>query len=93
MLTPLGFPYSSNRDSPAAERYWILHTRRVFHDEKGVETKRDSGYFFLNMDRNSPKIVESYVKDLARAQSLSEDCKKYLLCGLPLVHSKMVQIM
>ncbi|XP_044265898.1 endoplasmic reticulum metallopeptidase 1-like [Tribolium madens] len=92
MLTPLGFPYSGNRDSPAPERYWILHTRRIFHDEKGIETKRDSGYFFLNMDRNSPEIVNKYVKDLARARPLTEDCKQHLLCGLPLVHSKMVQI-
>ncbi|RZC42917.1 endoplasmic reticulum metallopeptidase 1-like [Asbolus verrucosus] len=92
IFTPLGFPYSGNKDSPAAERYWILHSRRVFHNEEGAEVKRDSGYFLLNMDRNSPDKVRRHVKDLARAKTLEEDCKSYILCGLPLVHVKMIQI-
>jgi MFS family permease len=92
IFTPLGFPYSGNTNSPAPQRYWMLHTRRVFHDENGVESKRDAGYFLLNMDRNSPQKVEGRVKDIARAKSLDEDCKKYLLCGLPLAHSKMIEI-
>lgn len=92
IFTPLGFPYSGNTNSPAPQRYWMLHTRRVFHDENGVESKRDAGYFLLNMDRNSPQKVEGRVKDIARAKSLDEDCKKYLLCGLPLAYSEMIQI-
>jgi MFS family permease len=92
IFTPLGFPYSGNKNSPAPQRYWMLHTRRVFHDENGVESKQDAGYFLLNMDRNSPQKVEGHVKDIAKATSLDEDCKKYLLCGLPLAYSEMIQI-
>ncbi|RZB40826.1 hypothetical protein BDFB_014591, partial [Asbolus verrucosus] len=93
VFTPLGFPYTGNKSSPAPQRYWIIHTNRVFHNESGFEVRRDSGYFLLNMDRNSPNQVKSYVKELARARSLEDDCKNHLMCGLPIVHSKMAEIM
>jgi hypothetical protein len=57
----------------------------VLHDENGAESKGDSGYLLLNMDRNSPQKVKNHVKDIARAKSLNDYdyCKKYLMCGLP----------
>ncbi|KAJ8963361.1 hypothetical protein NQ318_018833 [Aromia moschata] len=92
-LTPLGFPYRGNPDSPAPQRQWLLHTKRLFHNEEGVVEKTDAGIFFLNLDRNSPRILKNYIKDLNKAKPLEEDCKNYLLCGLPLSHAKMVQVM
>ncbi|KAJ3638374.1 hypothetical protein MTP99_001746 [Tenebrio molitor] len=88
IFTPLGFPYTGNTNSPAPQRYWMLHTRRVLHDENGAESKGDSGYLLLNMDRNSPQKVKNHVKDIARAKSLNDYdyCKKYLMCGLPQIN-------
>ncbi|KAJ8924322.1 hypothetical protein NQ315_007115 [Exocentrus adspersus] len=93
IFTPLGFPYRGDDTAPAPQRHWLLHTKRLFHNEEGVVEKTDAGIFFLNLDRNSPGILKNHVKDLKKAKSLEEDCEKYLLCGLPLAHSKMVQVM
>jgi hypothetical protein len=65
----------------------------VIHDENGVESKPDAGYFLLNMDRNSPQKVKMQVKEIARVKSLDANCKKYFLCGLPFVNWKMIQAM
>lgn len=45
------------------------------------------------MDRNSPKMVSDYVKELSNAQSVDEDCEKYLACGLPISHVRILQIL
>lgn len=72
---------------------WHLkHTARIFHDESGNVIKKDSGYFLLNMDHNSPNSVKSYVKEIANSTYTENLCDKYLLCGLPLSHSRMIQI-
>lgn len=64
----------------------------MFHGEDGGIIKKDSGYFFLNMDRNSPKSVSRYVDDLKRVADLESDCNNFLLCGLPLAHPKMSDV-
>ncbi|XP_018573441.1 endoplasmic reticulum metallopeptidase 1 [Anoplophora glabripennis] len=92
IFTPLGFPYRGGNNAPAPQRHWLVHTKRVFHNENGTVEKTDAGIFFLNLDRNSPTIIKNYVKDLKYARLLEENCKKYLLCGLPVSHSKMTQI-
>ncbi|KAL1505193.1 hypothetical protein ABEB36_004814 [Hypothenemus hampei] len=92
MFTPFGFPYSGNIEYPTTQRQWILHTSRKFHNESGNVVKMDAGFFFLNLDRNSPRILKGHVKDLDRAVSIQEDCDKYTACGLPLSHYKMLGI-
>nr|CAH7768334.1 unnamed protein product [Callosobruchus chinensis] len=92
-FTPLGFMYKGDFKDPAAQRYWIMHTTRNFHNFSGNVEKTDSGFFLLNLDRNSPKAVASYVDDISKAKPLAQDCEKFILCGLPLSHAKMVQIM
>ncbi|XP_057663658.1 endoplasmic reticulum metallopeptidase 1-like [Diorhabda carinulata] len=93
VFTPLGFPYSGDWVNPTPQRYWMTHSQRLFYNETGHLQKTDSGIFMLNMDRNSPNSVKSYVKDLSKAKSLKDDCNNYILCGLPLSHVKMTQIM
>ncbi|KAK9891008.1 hypothetical protein WA026_013341 [Henosepilachna vigintioctopunctata] len=92
VFTPLSFPYSGDPQSPTPQRFWILHSQRMFHGEDGGVIKKDSGYFFLNMDRNSPQSVKKYVDEIKRAKNLEEDCENFLLCGLPLAHPKMTDI-
>ncbi|CAH1955288.1 unnamed protein product [Acanthoscelides obtectus] len=91
--TPLGFMYNGGLKNPAPQRYWIMHTTRSFYNVSGNLDKTDSGFFLLNMDRNSPKAVAPYVDEISKAKPLEDDCQKYILCGLPLSHAKMVQIM
>ncbi|KAJ3649732.1 hypothetical protein Zmor_021456 [Zophobas morio] len=92
IFTPLGFPYSDHNNSPTPERYWIIHTQRLFHNQQGVIAQQDSGYFLLNLDRHSPSMVKNMVKEIGTIQSIDQDCENYLFCGLPLVHSRMVQV-
>ncbi|XP_066140903.1 endoplasmic reticulum metallopeptidase 1 [Euwallacea fornicatus] len=92
LFTPLGFPYSAKESNPTPQRQWILHTSRKFFNESGDLSKSDAGFFFLSLDRNSPSILKGYVKDLARAVPLSEDCEKYAGCGMPLLHHRMIEI-
>ncbi|XP_044745293.1 endoplasmic reticulum metallopeptidase 1-like [Coccinella septempunctata] len=89
IFTPLRFPYSGDVDSPTPQRFWILHSQRIIHDENGDIVKNESGYFFMNMDRNSPKSVKAYVDDLNNAEDIVEDCRNFLMCGLPIAHPKM----
>ncbi|XP_060528261.1 endoplasmic reticulum metallopeptidase 1-like isoform X2 [Cylas formicarius] len=93
VFTPLGFPYSGDSDWPRPQRHWILHTSRRFHNESGDIVDSDAGYFFLNLDRNSPGVLTNYVKELSEAQSVAKRCDQYIMCGLPLGHAKMMEIM
>lgn len=69
----------------------LQHTSRKFFNETGDLTKTDAGFFFLNLDRNSPRILKNYVPQLAKAASVHEDCAKYAGCGMPLSHHRMVE--
>ncbi|KAJ8936603.1 hypothetical protein NQ314_012218 [Rhamnusium bicolor] len=90
VFTPLGFPYSGDTASPAPQRHWLMHTKRLFHNEAGVVENTDAGIFFLNLDRNSPNSIRSYVKHLSKAKPLGEDCdKKYstwIPANQPVIH-------
>ncbi|KAK7861774.1 hypothetical protein R5R35_010791 [Gryllus longicercus] len=83
IFTPLGFPYSGDPKSPAPQRFMIAHTQRVFHDEFGRERNRQSGFWLVDMDLNSPFSVESLVPEIKKAQLTLEDCRNELYCGLP----------
>ncbi|CAH1155482.1 unnamed protein product [Phaedon cochleariae] len=93
VFTPMGFPYSGNSVSPAPQRQWITHTKRLVYDKNGTIERTESGLYFLNMDRNSPGILRDYVTDLDRARDLDEDCKNLIVCGLPISHARMIKIM
>ncbi|GLV43360.1 uncharacterized protein CBL_03903 [Carabus blaptoides fortunei] len=89
-FTNYGFPYGDDASAPSPERFWIYHTNRVFHDATGNVRKQDSGYFLLNMDRNSPKSVEKFVPELKEAISIQTDCEQAVYCGLPIYISRML---
>lgn len=69
----------------------LQHTSRTFYTENNTVLKKDAGILFVNMDRNSPRILKPYIKDLEKAKPL--ECSQYVLCGLPLPHPKIIEIM
>ncbi|KRT78797.1 Peptidase [Oryctes borbonicus] len=92
IVTPLGFPYSENPTSPAPQRFMIYHTKRTFNNEKG-RMKQDAGYFLINLDRHSPGSVIPYVNQFGKRIPITDDCKNFLVCGLPLFSPRMLAVM
>lgn len=89
VVTPLGFPYSTDHGdltaavrSPRVERFDLVHTRRTFYDLGGVVRRNDSGYSVINWDRHSPRTVaRESVPEMGAA--VPADCAGELLCGVP----------
>lgn len=42
-----------------------------------------TGFWIADMDINSPHTVDRHVPHMKNAELVSEDCVKYLYCGLP----------
>lgn len=85
--TKLGFPYSSAESNFAPHRALVIHTAREFYNKDGIMEKSDSGYFMVNLDRNSPKILRGWIPELASAKEISsKDCEKNLYCGMPVYY-------
>ncbi|KAF5307491.1 hypothetical protein FQR65_LT06846 [Abscondita terminalis] len=91
VFTPLGFPYSANEKSPAPQRFWIYHMSRKFHDYNQNVYKNNSGYFLLNLDRNSPNSIRNYVEEL-KDEVLNPECDG-LFCGYPIASSRIVAVL
>lgn len=83
LLTPFGFPYSGDPNSPAPQRFMIAHTDRTFYDEFNKIAMKSSGYWIVDLDINSPHTVDHLVPEMADAILLDEDCDRYLYCGQP----------
>jgi len=87
LFTSLGFPYSSDPSNLAPHRALILHTDRHFYNLKGELEDQDSGYFILNLDRNSPSVLKDWVPELSKAKEISvKQCEKHLYCGMPVYY-------
>ncbi|XP_067004414.2 endoplasmic reticulum metallopeptidase 1 [Anabrus simplex] len=83
ILTPLGFPYSGDPAAPSPQRFMMAHTQRVYHDEYGRVRERQTGYWIVDMDQNSPGSVKSLVREMQYARPVDSDCSQELYCGLP----------
>ncbi|XP_063241668.1 endoplasmic reticulum metallopeptidase 1-like isoform X2 [Bacillus rossius redtenbacheri] len=81
-FTPLGFPYSGRLDSPTPQRFLLAHAERTYHDLSGRVRSKQTGYWVVNMDQNSPDSVMSLVPEMSRAE-LVQSCSTELFCGLP----------
>ncbi|XP_049826567.1 endoplasmic reticulum metallopeptidase 1-like isoform X2 [Aethina tumida] len=93
VFTAFGVPYNGESSNATPQRFWITHTARTFYNQDGTVNKTDSGIFFLNMDRNSPRSVQKYLKDYEKIRSVKDDCERYIICGVPLSHVRMMEIM
>ncbi|GJQ76385.1 hypothetical protein Trydic_g2102 [Trypoxylus dichotomus] len=88
ILTPIGFPYSADKDRLAPQRFPVFHTQRVYHDENGNIFQNDSGFYFRHMDYNSPRSIKNHVLGMGNVTSLQKDCEVALFCGLPVSYSR-----
>ena len=87
LFTKFGFPYSVSQGNLAPHRALIIHTDRQFFDMKGTITKEDTGYFMVNLDRNSPHVLNTWLPELKQAKLIHEkDCEKHLYCGAPIYY-------
>ena len=86
-FTKLGFPYSATSSNLAPHRGLVIHTERHFYNQKGETQKEDAGYFVVNLDRNSPRILEDWVPELKNAKEIREkECETQLYCGVPVYY-------
>ena len=68
-------------------RSLIIHTSREFYDKPGNLSKEDSGYFLINLDRNSPGALMHIVPEMQNIKEVTEEqCKEYLYCGIPMYY-------
>ena len=87
LFTKVGFPYSATSSNLAPHRALVIHTERHFHDMSGSVTSQDTGYFMVNLDRNSPKILNTWLPELRDAKEIrAKDCDKHLYCGAPVYY-------
>ncbi|XP_077288076.1 uncharacterized protein LOC143912654 [Arctopsyche grandis] len=89
LSSSVGFPYSNGPTNPAPQRYWIMHSEREYYNELGALRNRETGYFILNQDRNSPRTVPLKTRSL---RSLAPDCETELYCGLPFYMTRMIPL-
>uniref|UniRef100_A0A0A1WQ19 FXNA-like protease n=1 Tax=Zeugodacus cucurbitae TaxID=28588 RepID=A0A0A1WQ19_ZEUCU len=82
--TPIGFPY---RPETNVQRFSVLHTRRVFHDEANTVRRVETGYFILPQDRRTYS-VKNHLLNMSLAQTLDKDCAEEMMCGLPLYNHR-----
>ncbi|KAF8773225.1 Endoplasmic reticulum metallopeptidase 1 like protein [Argiope bruennichi] len=80
-LTPIGFPYSGDKESPAPMRLYILHTERTFYDRTGNVKSKDSGYWIVPLDYNGPKLLGTFFEQMHGLKPVN--CDAELACGMP----------
>ncbi|XP_063977133.1 endoplasmic reticulum metallopeptidase 1-like [Diachasmimorpha longicaudata] len=83
ILTPLGFPYSGDVNSPAPQRFMIIHTQRAYYNANGSLRYSGAGFWIVDLDMNSPHSVEAMVPEVGAIIPTVKDCKEQLFCGLP----------
>ncbi|GIY10675.1 endoplasmic reticulum metallopeptidase 1 [Caerostris extrusa] len=69
-LTPLGFPYSGDEESPAPMR--LYHTERTFYNQNGSIKSEDSGYWIVPLDYNGPKLLGTFIDQMKGVKPI--DC-------------------
>ncbi len=85
--TRLGFPYSGDKNNLAPHRAFALHTEREFYNRQGDLKASDSGYWIVNLDRNSPGKLLDHVPEMYALEEVSpKQCEKFIFCGMPLYY-------
>ncbi|XP_017025012.1 endoplasmic reticulum metallopeptidase 1-like [Drosophila kikkawai] len=86
--TQIGFPY---RPKTNVERVPYLHVRRTFYEFDGTISKDESGYLFNFQDRRGPNPLKNTKVNLTGLVSVTADCDKYMMCGLPFFDHRWVK--
>ncbi|KAH9523534.1 Endoplasmic reticulum metallopeptidase 1 [Bulinus truncatus] len=84
ILTPAGFPYSSNRQDVSLQRGMLVHFDRKFHTFTGDVIHKDAYIWYKPVDYLGGKVLVQYVPWLLeRAQRATCDG---VYCGRPYLH-------
>lgn len=91
-FTHYGFPYRDTKHGePKVQRHYITHTVRTLYDKEGNIRYTDSGFWFLEMDRNARKTIESLTMP---EEPIPQDenilCKSEVICGLPVLSARQL---
>ena len=71
----------------APHRALVIHTDRQFYTRTGELESQDSGYFIVNLDRNSPRVLKEWVPELSKAKEITQrQCDAHLYCGMPVYY-------
>ncbi|KAL4236001.1 Endoplasmic reticulum metallopeptidase 1 [Mactra antiquata] len=81
VFTPLGFPYSGNKEHPSPMRLLALHSRRRSHNIEGVKTFEDSSIWLLPFDYNNNNELKDVMPVLQNAKKV--ECSIGPYCGVP----------
>ena len=59
----------------------------ILNHLQGHLYKEDAGYFIVNLDRNSPKVLFDHVPQMYELKELTEKtCQEDLYCGMPMYY-------
>ncbi|XP_011190310.2 endoplasmic reticulum metallopeptidase 1 isoform X2 [Zeugodacus cucurbitae] len=83
-MSKIGFPY---RPKTNVQRVNLLEVRRVFYEFDGTVSRNESGYLFDFQDRRKHLPLAPYV-DLEDLYNISDDCDKYMMCGMPIFNHR-----
>nr|XP_014096897.2 endoplasmic reticulum metallopeptidase 1-like isoform X1 [Bactrocera oleae] len=83
-MTQIGFPY---RPETNVQRVNLQEVRRVFYEFDGTVSRNESGYLFDFQDRRKQLALAPYV-DLEDLYNISDDCDKYMMCGMPIFNHR-----
>ncbi|XP_013111716.2 endoplasmic reticulum metallopeptidase 1 [Stomoxys calcitrans] len=79
--TPAGFPFTKD---VTPQRFYVLHTERIFHDYAGSVVKNDTGFYVQPEDTRPTSLDDSTLKNALPQSWIDEECATEMLCGLPL---------
>ncbi|XP_058460649.1 endoplasmic reticulum metallopeptidase 1-like [Malaya genurostris] len=84
-FTQVGFPYRDDSSkAPTPQRHFVTHVLRVYHDKDGLLRRKDSGFLFREMDRNSYRVIRSVVapESMVAMQDMNT-CETEIFCAVP----------
>ncbi|XP_055540788.1 endoplasmic reticulum metallopeptidase 1-like [Wyeomyia smithii] len=84
-FTQVGFPYrDDSTNAPSVQRHYVTHTLRLYHDQTGTLRKKDSGFLFREMDRNSYRLIQGVVApESVTPMSQMNTCETEIFCAVP----------
>ena len=68
LICPLYMAYIASATNLAPHRALVIHTERHFYDVAGAKTRADTGYFMVNLNRNSPHVLNTWLPELKEAK-------------------------
>uniref|UniRef100_A0A0K8UYI2 FXNA-like protease n=2 Tax=Bactrocera latifrons TaxID=174628 RepID=A0A0K8UYI2_BACLA len=83
-VTPVGFPYTPK---VAAQRYSLLHAKRILHNADGTERVNESGVYIYAQDRRI-HIVDDNIKSIGEKHKVTDVCNNELFCGMPIFNHR-----